>query len=1235
VNGSVKPSPQEQEDALFTLLIEKPAAERAAFLQAVCGRDHALRRRLEALLAGHEQPGGWLAETDEELTRKATLRLEGTEAEADEAVGQTLGRYKLLEKVGEGGCGVVYVAEQIEPVRRRVALKVIKLGMDTKQVVARFEAERQALAMMDHPNIAKVLDAGTTETGRPYFVMELVRGIRITDYCDQANLSTTERLELFTKVCHAIQHAHQKGIIHRDIKPSNILVTLHDGVPVPKVIDFGIAKATEGRLTDATVYTQLHQFIGTPAYMSPEQAEMSGLDIDTRSDIYSLGVLLYELLTGRTPFDPRELLESGLDAMRRTIREKAPQRPSTRLATLGAAELTTAARRRSAETSKLLHQVRGDLDWIVLKCLEKDRARRYETANGLAADITRHLNTEPVVARPPSRLYEFQKTVRRHKFGFAAATALMLVLTAGVFTSTWQALRANREAQRAVAALDELRAAAPAFVEQARGLVAKEQFSEAIEKLDYAMTLRPDVPEYLIAKGDLLQTQLKIEEAAHAYRAALRVQPGLTRAEVSAKLCDELLASERAAGGQLSNDSLAKLLLAMQEQQRPAAELMPVARLLGQENKLLVDYWLARLIALPIPPERPLAKRLTLREDGRLALDLSGTKITNLSPLIGAPLAVLDLSKSRGLTDLSPLEGMTLVELNLAGTGVADLTPLRAMHTLKTLNLSFGNVINLAPLSGLRLVDIDLSLTQVSDLAALRGMSLKRLNLRTTRVADLSPLAGMPLAYVDASETPAADYSPLAGAPLEKCFLRGSPLRDLSFLRNSPVKELSLFDCYEARGYTVLQSLKSLNLLVLPQSYRNLPEKDFAAIGALRDHPVLRNIDSEYREVSQWSINTAQSKESFWEQWDREQGLLSALRAGGLNFGLVKLPGGTYELVVRNQSRPDLSALKGLPIRVLSLIDGNVNDLTPLRDLPLEFLNLPDNPITDLSPLQGKQIRTLYLSGTKVADLAPLKTLPLRGLFLDRCTNVTDVAELAGIPTLEYLAVPMTRNLEALRKLPGLQRLGFEITTSPPFVPGTTPEEFWKAYDANRWIHSLLNAGLRPNILRQEADGTWVVNLDGAPIADLEPLRGAPINNLNIGYTKVTDLSPLRGMPLRQLHAYFTGISDLSPLQGMRLEWLNLCGTQVTNLSVLHGMPLEAVRLHACQRLTDVSPLADATTLRELTLPPQASHFEFLREFPHLERLGYQENSDWQPDQTAEQFWRDYDEKKGTAARQP
>ena len=378
--------------------------------------------------------------------------------------GDRIGRYKLLQKIGEGGMGIVYMAEQEEPIRRRVALKVIKLGMDTKSVIARFEAERQALAMMDHPNIAKVLDAGATENGRPYFVMELVRGTKITEYCDQKNLTTGERLELFTQTCQAIQHAHQKGIIHRDIKPSNILVTTNDGALVPKVIDFGVAKATAGQqLTNRTLFTAFEQFIGTPAYMSPEQAEMTSLDVDTRSDIYSLGVLLYELLTGKTPFDAKELLALGMDAMRRTIREKEPLKPSTRLTQeLIAASRQSAAgpyagngdalpRRRYGEIQKLIHLLRGDLDWIVMKALDKDRTRRYETANALAMDIKRHLNNEAVLARPPSNLYRLQKLARRHRGPIAAAVALVGMLILGAVASATYALKASRAEKQAEA----------------------------------------------------------------------------------------------------------------------------------------------------------------------------------------------------------------------------------------------------------------------------------------------------------------------------------------------------------------------------------------------------------------------------------------------------------------------------------------------------------------------------------------------------------------------------------------------------------------------------------------------------------------------------------------------------------------------------------------------------------------------------------------------------------------
>ncbi|PYK57246.1 MAG: serine/threonine protein kinase, partial [Verrucomicrobia bacterium] len=443
-----------REEALFTLAVEKPAAERAAFLDRECSGDVERRQRVEALLGGHDKAEEFLNEPPAAVSAKTFVITTGM-VPVTEKAGDRIGRYKLLQQIGEGGCGVVYMAEQEEPVRRRVALKVIKLGMDTKSVIARFEAERQALALMDHPNIARVLDAGATETGRPYFVMELVRGIKITEYCDQNKLSTDERLNLFVQVCHAIQHAHQKGIIHRDIKPSNILVTLHDGVPVPKVIDFGIAKATQGRLTDQTLFTAFEQFIGTPAYMSPEQAEMSGLDIDTRCDIYALGVLLYELLTGQTPFDARELLASGLDTMRHTIREKEPERPSTRLSTMLGADLTSAASHRRTDAPKLISLLRGDLDWIVMKALEKDRTRRYETANGLGMDIQRHLHNEPVLASPPSSLYRFQKLVRRNKTAFAAAGAVAAALVIGLGLSLYLFIRERDARQRAVAAEQE------------------------------------------------------------------------------------------------------------------------------------------------------------------------------------------------------------------------------------------------------------------------------------------------------------------------------------------------------------------------------------------------------------------------------------------------------------------------------------------------------------------------------------------------------------------------------------------------------------------------------------------------------------------------------------------------------------------------------------------------------------------------------------------------------------
>jgi serine/threonine protein kinase len=395
-------------DTLFCAAVEIASAEeRAAYLARACG-DPELRARVEKLVAAHFQAGGFLEKPAPELVATVDAPAEG--------LGTMIGPYKLLQQIGEGGMGTVFLAEQERPVQRRVALKVIKPGMDSHQVIARFEAERQALALMDHPNIARVLEAGTTESGRPYFVMELVKGVPITKYCDERRLTPAQRLELFVPVCSAVQHAHQKGIIHRDLKPSNVLVALYDGKPVPKVIDFGIAKATGPRLTDRTLFTELGAVVGTLEYMSPEQAALNQLDIDTRSDIYSLGVLLYELLTGTTPLERQRLKTAALLEALRVIREEEPARPSTRLSTTD--ELPAIAARRGLEPKKLSGLMRGELDWMVMKALEKDRNRRYETANGFAQDIQRYLADEPVLACPPSAGYRLRKFARRHREGW-------------------------------------------------------------------------------------------------------------------------------------------------------------------------------------------------------------------------------------------------------------------------------------------------------------------------------------------------------------------------------------------------------------------------------------------------------------------------------------------------------------------------------------------------------------------------------------------------------------------------------------------------------------------------------------------------------------------------------------------------------------------------------------------------------------------------------------------------
>ena len=432
-------------EGVFHAACALPPEQRDAFLDRVCGDDAQLRADVDSLLDA-DNSTTWLG-------KPIALAAEEVLAERSDpgqplAAGTTVGPYRILEQIGEGGMGEVYLAEQEQPVRRRVALKLIKLGMDTRQVVARFESERQALAIMNHPNVAKVFDAGSTERGRPYFAMEFVRGVQITEYCDRNRLTTVERLELFMRVCDGVQHAHQKGIIHRDIKPSNVLVQVEDDRPTAKIIDFGVAKATDYRLTDKTVYTGLGMMIGTPAYMSPEQAEQSGMDVDTRSDVYSLGVLLYELLVGASPLDAEHLAQAGFDEIRRRIQQDEPSRPSTRVSVLSD-EGADFVRSRQTDPGTLARSLEGDLDWITLKALEKDRTRRYQTANALGMDIQRHLRHEPVSAGPPGAAYRLKKFARRHRALIGSAAFALTALIVGLAVALTGMVQARRERARA------------------------------------------------------------------------------------------------------------------------------------------------------------------------------------------------------------------------------------------------------------------------------------------------------------------------------------------------------------------------------------------------------------------------------------------------------------------------------------------------------------------------------------------------------------------------------------------------------------------------------------------------------------------------------------------------------------------------------------------------------------------------------------------------------------------
>lgn len=1225
-------------------------------------------------------------------------------------------RYQLQGEIARGGMGAILKGRDTD-LGRDLAIKVLlDTHKDKPEVIQRFIEEAQIGGQLQHPGIAPVYELGQFADRRPFFSMKLVKGETLSKLLADRRNPADERgkfLGIFQQICQTMAYAHNRGVIHRDLKPANIMAGAFGEV---QVMDWGLAKVLAsggiadesasqrqqqgqsiiqtlrtgvgsgppGTLVGVGSHTEMGSVMGTPAYMPPEQALGEIDHLDERADVFGLGAILCEILTGKPPY----VGDDGTQVFR------------------------MASRGQLGDCFQRLDACGADADLIVLArhCLELEPQDRPRNASVVAERMASYLQSvesrlrETELAKVDAQV-RAEELRRRQKLALSAGTAIVASLVIGIAVSAWQARRADLAAkqaqsqqQRASAALEELRATAPAFAEQARALVAKERFGEAIEKLDYAMKLRPDAAEYLVAKGDVLQCQLKLAEAAAIYREAMHVQPGHARAEASAALCDELLSAKPNADGKLTRESLAKLHLAMQRQQRPAAELMPVARLLGEEKSLLVAYWLERLKDLPVSAEQPLAKRLSVREDGRLALNLSDTKVLDLSPLAGAPLAELNVSSTKEtseLADLTPLRGLELVELNISNTSVTDLSPLREMRTLERLALAQSKVTDLTELSGLRLKRLSFQGCPVTDLTPIQKMQLEELDLRETRVTDIAPLIGMPIKSIDLSLTPIVDFSPLAKLPLEKCYLQRNRITDLSIFRGMPLKELVLWGCVDARNYAVLSEIKTLELLLLPSEYRALPAQDYDAIGALRSHPKLRQLAAEI--MSKMSYANTSPKDVFWRDWDREQTFIPALRKTGFGFSFSKLLDGSYALLMDKQPLSDLSVLKGAPISHLQIPGCKVSDLSPLRGMSLRFLHIGGNPITDLSPLrevtvnelwlsavpitdlsplQGSKVERLILHSSQVSDLSPLAGMPLKRLDLHNCRNITDVAPLLKIPTLEELTVPRgARNIGLLRKMPNLKRLSYEVNNTaydgrPNFQVNKSFRDFFEEFDRHPWIGRLHDAGFAPKRLKQMEDGTWDVSLEGTKLSDATILKGASISRLDLSETEVVDFSPIAELPLICLHirnpkvtdlsflrdtklgaslreldislskvtdftplaactnlnilrAYGTSLSDLSVVKSKYLTQLWIAHTPVTDVTPLAGLPLKAVYLDGCRQLTDISPLVQCPTLEMIILPESATNLTALRELPKLKAMSYTYRAATFP--SAAEFWKEYD----------
>ena len=858
--------------------------------------------------------------------------------------------------------------------------------------------------------------------------------------------------------------------------------------------------------------------------MSPEQAETTTLDIDTRSDVYSLGVLLYELLTGSTPFGRETIDNNSLETIRRIIKTNEPKRPSTALGTLGAEALRTVAHHRHIEPPRLIGALKRDLDWIVMRAIEKDRNRRYDSASALAADIARHLRAEPVIARPPTIGYRTRRLVMRNKTAFLTTGIVAATLVVATVVSVTQAIRANT-------ALNDLRATAPAFAAQASELANQELFDAAIEKLGYAIRLQPDSAEFHLSRADILQALGRLDDAAKDYRGALAASPGNQRAAANVALCDKLIASPRQADGSPSRESLAKLLAAMSAERRPAAAMMLVAKRIGRENDIALEYWRTRLHSLPNPTDKPITARLTARKDGLLELDLRGTGISDLSPLVGMPLGNLNLSGCSEVRNIEPLRGMPFVYLSLERTAVTNLAPLATMTTLTSLNLSHTPASDLGPLANLPLSWLQLAHSEARDLTPLSKLPIEYLDLEGARgVGSLAPLANMPLDVLNCAYINVTDFTPLAKLPLRKLWLQGCTVGDLAFLRTLPLETLVLIKAATATNFAVLPNIQTLKELALPNDIEKLPDTELDAIEKLRKHPALNRLSSRLPEGSVPAA--AQTPAAFWSEWDRDISWQRTLRKMAIAARTSRQPDGTWHVTVWEQPTiTDLSIFKGANISLLDIsLCSKISDLRPLVGLPLKVLRFPHTKVTDLSPLREMQLEELWIAETPIADLTPLSGLTLRRIFMDKCKLPLDLTPLASIATLEELILPEHPiSIEKLRTLERLRHLGFNYNGKTG-KPSRTAAEFWKEWDSFTWLPALQGIDFT---IAQLPDAITTLIIHDAAFDGLPVLAKSKLTGLDIRKTSVTDLAPLAEMTTLRHLMFPLGAKNITTLHSL------------------------------------------------------------------------------------------------------